>query len=131
MRWFKSLKKWQKGALIGCGVGLIFASIMMLSLRLEICLESREAGKVGWWIVYLHAPLHIIFALFMRLPYIMADLATSGAIIVCYGGFGAVVGRVQQMAKPVWKWLLTALLALFLLFIYWFNYQLATALEHA
>jgi len=59
----------------------------------------------------------------------MSQYAFLGAIVVFYGGLGALTGKVQQMASPAWKWLLTALLALFLLFFYWFNLQLAMVLE--
>ena len=103
---------------------------MMLFLTLELYLDSREAGDLGWWIIKSHASPYVIFSLLMRLPYIMPDIATSGAIVVCYGGFGAIVGRVQQVTNPRIRWLLTSLLALFLLFIYWFNFQVARWAEN-
>jgi len=122
MRWFKNLKKWQQGGLIGSAVGLLFTSIMALSIVLGILLDSWRVSNVGSWIIELHAFLFAIF--YHMLPLFLV------AIVVCYGGFGAIVGRVQQMANPVWKWLLTGLLALFLLFFYWFNFQVAMWLEH-
>jgi len=128
--WFINLKKWQKGGLIGCAVGVLFACLLMLGLILGRYLDSHEVWNVGWWIIRLHCSLHVIFALFMRLPYLMPDFATSGAIVVCYGGFGAIVGKVQQMTNPFWKWLLTGLLVIFLLFIYWFNLQVARWAEN-
>ena len=57
-------------------------------------------------------------------------------IIVFYcvfgGVFGAIVGRVQQVTSPFWRWLLTALLALlalFLLFAYLFSFELVWSFE--
>jgi len=125
MRWFKNLKKWQKGALIGCGVGL-FACLLMLALMEGPGSVTRIVGE---WIVRLHVLLYVTFDLFIRLPSMMSQYAFLGAIVVFYGGLGALTGKVQQMASPAWKWLLTALLALFLLFFYWFNLQLAMVLE--
>jgi hypothetical protein len=123
MRWFKSLKRWQKGGLIGGAAGLLIACLMMLSLILAIYLNSWEAGDVGWCIVYLHHSLYLICG------GIIPVLAV--AVVAVYGGFGALMGVIQQMANPFRRWGLTALLALFLPFIYWFNYQIAMALEHA
>jgi len=126
MRWFKNLKKWQKGGLIGCGVGLIFACLLMLSKTLDL-------EEIVWkWITELHMWLYVIFWRIIPLrPYIMGYYATAGAIVVFYGVLGILVGRVQQMASPIWKWLLTALLALFLLLFYGLSVFLAMWWEHA
>jgi hypothetical protein len=123
MRWFKSLKKWQKGGLIGGAVGLLIACVLMLSILLELYLGSYWAQAVGRWLTYLHDSLYLICG------GITPVLAV--AIVAVYGGFGALMGAIQQMANPFRRWGLTALLALFLPFIYWFNYQLAMALEYA
>jgi hypothetical protein len=123
MSWFKNLKRWQKGGLISGAVGLLIACLLMLLLVLGILLPSRQAENVGWYIVYLHHSLYLICG------GIIPVLAV--AIVTVYGGFGALMGVIQQMANPLRRWGLTGLLALFLPFIYWFNYQLAMALEHA
>jgi hypothetical protein len=123
MKWFKNLKKWQKGGLIGCGVGVLFA-----------CLSILSYIQAWYWWQKLHAFLFVFFL--FPVPYSMRYLGfisffvLSVVIIGCYGGFGALMGRVQQMANPFWKWLLTGLLILFLLFIYWFNFQVARWAEY-
>jgi len=125
--WFKRLKKWQKGALIGCGVGLIFASLLMY---------TEIAGySYGKWILWkeiseFHGSLFVIFQMILDLRGMIDDYAISAAMIVCYGGFGAIVGRTQQVTDPYKRWFLTGLLALFLLFIYLFNFQVARWAEN-
>jgi len=64
--WFKNLKKWQKRGLIGCAVGLLFACLLMLTVILD--LDSAWERILWKWITDLHASLHVIFVLFMRLP---------------------------------------------------------------
>jgi hypothetical protein len=123
MRWFKSLKKWQKGGLIGLVVGFLIGCLLVVSLIIATQLNSGEAGNVGQSIVYLHDSLYLICG------GIIPILAV--AIVAIYGGFGALMGAIQHMANPFRRWGLTGLLALFLPFIYWFNYQLAMALEYA
>jgi len=130
--WFRNLKKWQKGGLIGCAVGVLFACSMMLSLTLELYLDSREAGDLGWWIIKLHGFLYFISeAIIPFRPFKWVIYGLAGIIVVVYGGYGAILGRFQQLASPRVRWLLTGLSVLFLLFIYWFNFQVAMWLEHA
>jgi len=129
--WFRNLQKWQKGGLIGCAVGVLFACSMMLSLTLELYLDSREAQKVGLWIFRSHASLYVISEAIIPLrPFKWVYYGMSVPIVVVYGGFGAIVGKVQQVTNPFWKWLLTGLLVIFLLFIYWFNFQVASWAEN-
>ena len=127
--WYKNLKKWQKGGLIGCALGLLLACLVMLTVII-LGLDSLWRCIMWEWITKLHAFPFVIFGLLMHFPAIMSYLAGSGAIVVCYGGFGAIVGRAQQVTNPRIRWLLTGLLALFLLFIYWFNFQVARFAEN-
>lgn len=119
IRWFKNLKKWQKGGLIGCAVGILFAVIIILS-------PSKDS--LGEWITAFH---EIFFLLLHVMVYeylgsgIMYDYGAdiieyggSAAIVILYGGFGALWGRIQQGTSSFWKWLLTTLLTLFLLLFY-------------
>ncbi len=131
MRWFKNLKRWQKGGLIGLGVGLIFAGILLIDPISGI--PRREWG-LGEWVGNFHFAFYILSAYLVILPACLAGIlscelggtafecAGLAAIVICYGGLGALFGRFQQLSKPVWKWLLTGLLALFLLGLYFFGY---------
>ena len=122
--WFKNLKKWQKGGLIGCAVGLLFDSVMMIAIFFpniffpSLLYSDSPGAVIVLGIVSLHF-FPFLIALYTS-SYILHTVLVVG-IIVFYGAFGAIVGRVQQMASPFWRWPLTALLVLFLLFIYLFN----------
>jgi len=114
--WFKNLKKWQKGGLIGCAVGLLLAAIIIL---------SPYGNPVGEWIDNFHVAIFFlafllsgIFQSFETGSGYVAEYIGLAATVIFYGGLGALFGRVQQMATPIWKWLLTALLVLLLLFFY-------------
>lgn len=123
--WFKNLKKWQKGALIGCGVGLLIVCLIVYALMVngvrEISLD-RPGGIVKLWILLLHWllawPSFLPFMELQYYDYIGGWALLVAILVVFYGGFGASVGRVQQMTNPVWKWRLTGLLALFLIVFY-------------
>ena len=117
--WYQNLKKWQKGGLIGCAVGILFAVIIIL---------SPTEDSLGEWIAGFHEVFFIIFHV-MVYKYlgsgIMYDYGAdiieyggSAAIVILYGGFGALWGRIQQGTSTFWKWSLTALLAFFLLLFY-------------
>ena len=115
--WYQNLKKWQKGGLIGCAVGIIFASFTI---------QGTGGGFAGW-IFDFHAIFFIIFhgIVIKYSSRFMSDYGGyiyvyggSLAIVIFYGGLGALWGRIQQGTKPFWKWSLTALLALFLLLFY-------------
>lgn len=123
MRWFKNLKKWQKGGLIGCAVGILLAVIIILTLHQD---------SLGEWVANFHSIFFIIIWAYLGQSSLTWSVVygASVAIVIFYGGLGALFGRFQQMTSPSPKWLLTALLALFLLFIYWFNFQVAMWLEH-
>ena len=124
--WFNNLKKWQKGGLIGCAVGLLFACLLMLSLILDL-------EEIVWkWITYLHASLYVISeAIIPFRPFRWVYYGFSGAIVVFYGGFGALMGRIQQVTSPFSRWLLTGLLALFLLLFHGVSFIIGMLLEHA
>jgi len=114
--WFRNLKKWQKGGLIGCAVGVFFATLMVLALD-----QYPSWPLMCEWVFRLHLLLYVILVL--TIPYHWVYCAGAGVMIVTYGGYGAIVGRFQQVANPCVRWLLTGLSALFLLYIYWFNFK--------
>jgi hypothetical protein len=115
MSWFKNLKKWQKGGLIGCAVGLLLAGIVLL---------SPHQDSLGEWIYNFHG---VFFSLIWiwglgqsesSLAAAIVEYGGSAAIVVFYGLLGMLAGRVQQIDDPIRKWVLTGLLALFLLLVY-------------
>jgi len=115
MSWFKNLKKWQKGGLIGCAVGLLLAGIVLL---------SPHQDSLGEWIYNFHG---VFFSLIWiwglgqsesSLATAIVEYGGSAAIVVFYGLLGMLAGRVQQIDDPIRKWVLTGLLALFLLLVY-------------
>ncbi len=138
MKWFKNLKKWQKGGLIGCAVGLLLAGMIIPG--------AHPYEDPPWvWIYNFHiVPFAIvdvivsdiigsithIYIMYIYNPTVWFLCGGLGAVVVCYGGFGAIVGRTQQMTNPFSRWLLTGLLAFFLLFIYWFNFQVAMFIRY-
>ena len=116
MRWFKNLKKWQKGGLIGLGIGIILG-----------CFVS----PLSHWIPYVYFvsdPILYMNFVFANIVWLIHPGPTSvggyedyimpGAMVIFYGGFGAIVGRVQQVTNTRKRWLLTGLLAFFLLLFY-------------
>ena len=109
--WFKNLKKWQKGGFIGCALGILLAAIVII---------EPGARSPGGWIIDRHIIFFIIFlgiAIEHNSPYIYL-CAGALVIVIFYGGLGAILGKVQQIHSPLWKWLLNALLALFLAAFY-------------
>ena len=123
--WFTSLRKWQKGCLTGCIAGIILAVLTVLGLH------RYQMGAMPWdWVLRFHSSPAVIFDMILPLrPYILADMATAVCIVVVYGVYGAIVGRFQQVASTPIRWLLTAFAVIFLLFIYWFNFQVAMLFE--
>jgi hypothetical protein len=143
--WFRNLKKWQKGGLIGCAVGLFLVCLAIVLFFtytfppfppsiLHILCALPGAMIVLQLIVMLNFVLAI--ALLYGGWYIESAPLVVGIIVVFYcvfgGAFGAIVGRVQQVTIPFWKWLLTALLALlalFLLFAYLSSFEAVWSFE--
>ena len=111
IRWYKNLKMWQKGGFIGCALGILLAAIVII---------EPGVRSPGGWIIDRHIIFFIIFlGIAINLNNIYIYLcAGSLVIVIFYGGLGAILGKVQQIHNPLWKWLLTALLALFLLLFY-------------
>jgi|GEM_PF-6793923 len=116
--WFKNLKKWQKGGLIGGAIGLLLAVIIILSpYRLQRQIENFH---------------EICYALPTGIALFGWDEHSTGkdiieyggaaSIVIFYGVLGMLAGIIQQIANLSQKWLLTALLALFLLLFYVMNY---------
>jgi hypothetical protein len=122
-QWFKNLKKWQKGGLIGCGVGLLFACLPWIGAIPGIC---SVGGIVANWEMRLHMLPFLIFMYSMYANPIIGFFVYFGAMVVCYGGFGAILGKTQQITNLFWRWLLTGLLTLILLLYYWFNFYVST-----
>jgi len=112
--WFRNLKKWQKGGLIGCAVGLFLVCLAIASFFIGT--PTDLPGIVLKGILSLH------FFLFITCIYMGSWIGCVVAMVVLYGGFGAIVGRVQQVTSPFRRWLLTALLAVFLLVVYSFSF---------
>jgi hypothetical protein len=126
MNWFRNLKKWQRGGLIGCAVGLAIICLFTYACIINdtpggACV-SRPGGLIKLLIYFGHSWLSFLFS---RIPLLhsyyddpVMDVLFGAFLVVLYGGSGAIVGRVQQMLDPVRKWLITGLLALFLLILY-------------
>ena len=140
--WFRNLKKWQKGGLIGCAVGLFLVCLAIVLFFtytfppsiLHILCALPGAMIVLQLIVMLNFVLAI--ALLYGGWYIESAPLVVGIIVVFYcvfgGAFGAIVGRVQQVTSPFWRRLLTALLALlalFLLFAYLSSFEAVWSFE--
>jgi len=146
-RWFKNLKKWQKGGLIGCAVGLFLVCLTIVlfftyrsppSIILPPSILHILNALPGAWIVLALIGM-LNFVLCMALlygSYIESAALGVGIVVVFYcvfgGAFGAIVGRVQQVTSPFWRRLLTALLALlalFLLFAYLSSFEFIRSFE--
>ena len=95
--WFKNLKKWQKGGLIGCAVGILLAVIAII---------EPGGRSLGGQIISFHAVFYmLLFITFYSSEIVYAGGA--GAIAIFYGGLGAILGAIQQINNPFWKWPLT------------------------
>ena len=126
-KWFKNLKTWQKGGLIGGIVGLFFAFLLMASFYLGETIPDI----VEEWVFRLHAWPYFIFFLVAIPKYAIIDSSASVTIIILYAIFGALAGRVQQSSNPYIKWSLTSLLVIILILFYWANISLAIRWEHS
>jgi len=117
--WFKRLKKWQKGGLLGLFAGIIIACIILL---------SPHNHPLVRWIDNINTPCYVLaaFVAFFWDETLtgknIVEYGGAASIIIFYGVLGALFGRFQQIAKPYWKWLPTTLLILFLLGIYVIGY---------
>ena len=112
--WFINLKKWQKGGLIGCSVGVIFAILININPGHEV---------PGEWVVRSHLILGLPWFVFFYsetepLAVILMHGAMGLTVIIFYSVLGIISGKIQQAVNPFWKWPLTALLAIFLLVFY-------------
>jgi hypothetical protein len=121
MSWFKNLKKWQKGGLIGCAVGLLLVCILFFILH------PSDYHSLGERIADLHGILYWPADLLATIvsgdvggP--IADYGGAVTIVIVYGALGALFGRFQQIENPTRKWILTGLLALLLLVFYVMSY---------
>jgi len=145
--WFRNLKKWQKGGLIGCAVGLFLVCLTIVlfftwrfppSIILPPSILHILYALPGAWIVLeLIGMLNFVLCIALLYGfYIESAPLGVGIVVVFYcvfgGAFGAIVGRVQQVTSPFWRRLLTALLALlalFLLFAYLFSFEFIRSFE--
>ena len=108
-------------------VGLFFACLLIISFNLEIYLHWDQLEPVEDFVLRLHCWLYVIFWNIR----IMGMYLTSGAIIIFYGLFGTLMGRIQQIINPSVKWFLTGLLAVFILIFYISSIYLAWWWENA
>ena len=124
--WYKKLRKWQKGGLIGCAIGLVFAGLTLLGL------QQYHMGALPWdWVLRFHSLVSAIYIMILSIrPYAIADLATAVSIVIIYGVFGIIIGRFQQISNQYIRWVFTGLSAILLLLIYWFNFQAAILFEN-
>jgi hypothetical protein len=114
MNWFRNLKKWQKGGLIGCAAGLAIACLLLYACIVNDTPGGISANEPGGTIKLLILLGHLWLAFISR-----GEWASLGVVLVIfYGGLGAIEGKIQQSAKPLKKWLLTGLLAFLLLLFY-------------
>jgi hypothetical protein len=144
--WFRNLKKWQKGGLIGCAVGLFLvclAIVLFFTYRFPpsiilppSILHILYALPGAWTVLGLIVMLNFVLAIALLYGSYIEYAALVVGIIVFYcvfgGTFGAIVGRVQQVTSPFWRRLLTALLALlalFLLFAYLSSFEAVWSFE--
>jgi len=140
--WFRNLKKWQKGGLIGCAVGLFFVCLTIvlsfITYRFPPSILHILYALPGARIVLVSIGM-LNFVLCIALLYMgsyigYAPLVVGIIVFYCVfgGAFGAIVGRVQQVASPFRRRLLTALLALLaflLLFAYLFSFEFIWSFE--
>ena len=128
--WFKSLKKWQKGGIIGCAVGVVITTLLVFPGPVDL-LTPIWLYNLQQWLIELHAIPILFLMLTMTFPPIESLVPEFVLYIVqfllfavLYGGYGAIVGRVRQVDNPTKSWLLTGLLVVLLLFIYWVNIKI-------
>ena len=120
-----NLKKWQKGGVIGFAIGIIIACFLILSTTFNL-------GESVWkWLLYLNASLYVICKdiTFINLKWFYYGL--SGIMIIIYTAFGIIIGKVQQVNRPLTRRLLSVLIALVLIIYFVFNVLLGMWLEQA
>lgn len=132
IKWFKNLKGWQKGGLIGLVIGIVFAVLLILN-------QNHSSGRSPIVLVYyLHFIPFVISDTILTnidqikdtrlyITYIVNPTAAFlciglGITVIGYTVFGAVVGRVQQVANNRKRWLITSFLALLLFALYLLNF---------
>jgi hypothetical protein len=126
MNWFRNLKRWQKGGIIGLVIGIILGLFV--------------SPLVSWipiapLISYLIIVTHFIPAYFLSFSFLNPDFFFHGysiyhyypfylgPIIVFYGGLGAIVGLVQRTGTILEKFLIAIVLILFLALFYFANFM--------
>jgi hypothetical protein len=125
MKWFKNLKKWQKGSLIGLVIGVILGFFV--------------SPLVSWiplapLISYLIRVTHFIPAYFLSFGFLNPTFFLNsyydyqfylflGPIIIFYGGLGAVVGAIQRSGTILEKFLIAFIVILFLILFYFANFM--------
>jgi hypothetical protein len=115
--WLKNLKKWQKGALIGCAVGLIIVCL--------IAYAWQDSGLVSYIIKLFALLLHYWLAWPFSwlwdhgyIGYVTSWALLCAILVIFYGWLGAIAGRIQQMSNHTLRWGLSGLLVLFLIVFY-------------
>jgi hypothetical protein len=123
MNWFRNLKKWQKGGIIGLFIGAL----------LWLC-----AFPLAYWILdkpfvsYIIIATHFIPAYYLSFGFLHSSFPFNtyydyqfylllGPIMVFYGGVGAIVGLLQRTGDLLEKFLIAFILVLFLALFYFAN----------
>jgi len=124
MKWFKNLKRWQKGGLIGLVIGVILGLYVF-----------PFAGLIRYAAVFsiMIRAIHFIPAYVLWFGHLEPDPFMSihsnyqylGPIIVFYGGLGAIVGLIQRSGKLLEKFLIAIVLILFLILFYFASFMAA------
>jgi len=95
MKWFRNLKKWQKGALIGCGVGLLF------SLLLFTLLLTAIHTFLHWWLLWAYLfhfwPLYAMGCRPLESNIILTALMFF--LTLFYAGLGSIWGLILQIKR--------------------------------
>ena len=130
MNWFKNLKRWQKGGLIGLAIGVILGLLV-----------SPLANWIPYvhWVSILIRATHFIPAYLLSFGQVNSSFWFNtyydyqfylylGPIIIFYGGLGAVVGVTQRTGKLLEKFLIAFILVLFLILFYFANFMVVLKL---
>jgi hypothetical protein len=120
MKWFKNLKKWQKGSLIGLAIGVILGFFMS-----PLAAWIPYAPRVFMLIRATHfIPAYLLSFGFLKPTFFFNSYYNYqfylflGPIIVFYGGLGAIVGLIQRSGKLLEKFLIAVVLVTFLILFY-------------
>jgi hypothetical protein len=119
IKWFRNLKKWQKGALIGLIIGIIFGLIIS---------PLRRWIPLGNDLYIILVVVHISLLFFTEwfhtgsiAPMDWVNFIMSIAVTVFYCGMGAAIGGILQINTRLTRRISLALLIILLLLFYMVN----------